>query len=112
MTHVTNPPEKDVTNLLGKKRPHVNDMREFFAESVCEMLDDDTNPMEHYETALHIFDKWYRDLRKTLWINGAKYTLIHIIHQSKQAEKIANAMYRNAYRNIDKKRREEARNED
>lgn len=51
MTHTINPLEKDVTDLFESEKLHVNDMREFFAESVCEILDDGTNPMKHYEEA-------------------------------------------------------------
>nr|UVX65804.1 MAG: hypothetical protein [Bacteriophage sp.] len=112
MMHVTNPLEKDVTDLFESGKLHVNDMREFFAESVCEMLDDGMTPMKHYEAALHIFDRWYRDLRKTIWTNGSRYALTHTTHHPEEAKKTAATMYWNAYRNIDRKHRKELRNED
>lgn len=112
MMHATNPLEKDVTNLFENEEPHVNDMREFFAESVCEMLDNGINPMEHYEAALHIFDKWYRDLHETIQENSAKHALTNTTNHPEEAEKTTGTMYQDTHRNIDDKRREETHDED
>lgn len=112
MMHTNDPLEKDVISLFENGRLHVNDMKEFFAESVCEILDDGMNPMTHHEAALRLFDRWYRNLRKTIWTNAAKYTLIGEGCPPKEAEKESITMYRTAYRNIDRKRRKETNNED
>ena len=109
--YASNPQKQDVINLFKNNNIHVNDMREFFAESVCEMLDDDTTPTAHYEAALHIFDRWYRGLRKTIWTNAAKYTLTKNDWTPEKAEQKAATMYQNAFRNIDKKRRKETNHE-
>lgn len=112
MMHANDPLEKDVINLFEDSRLHVNDMREFFAENACEILDDDTNPTFHHEAALRTFDRWYRNLRKTIWTNAAKYALTKNGLTPEEAEEKAQTMYRNAFRNIDRKRRKEAHNED
>lgn len=112
MMHANNPIEKNITNLFKNSRLHVNDMREFFAENVCEILDDDTNPTAYHEAALRIFDRWYRDLRKTIWTNAAKYALTKNGWTPEEAEEKAETMYRNAFRNIDRKRRKETHDED
>lgn len=112
MMHTDNPIERDVISLFENGSLHVNDMREFFAESVCKMLDDGMNPMEHHEAAIHIFDMWYRNLRKTIWTNGAEYALTKTGWTKEKARTESDAMYRKAYRNIDRKRRKEEYRED
>lgn len=107
MMHPNNPLEQDIVNLFKNSRIHVNDMREFFAKNVCEILDDDTTPTKHYEAALDAFDRWYRDLRKTLWTNGSKYTLTKLTNNPEKSEKTANALYARAFHNIDRHRRKE-----
>ena len=104
MMHVNDPLEQEVMSLFENGSLHVNDMREFFAENVCEILDDDEDPMAHNEAALRIFDRWYRNLRKTLWTNGMKYALVCNGLSPMDAEKEANDTYRNAYYNINRKR--------
>lgn len=105
MMHASNPLEQDIVNLFENNNIHVNDMRDFFAESVCEMLDDGMDPMAHHEAAYHIFDKWYRSLRKAIWTSGAKYTLEHHGAPPEEAEKEANTTYSKAYWKHDQKRR-------
>ena len=112
MMRVNDPLEQEVMSLFENGSLHVNDMREFFAESVCEMLDDGMNPMEHHEAALHIFDRWYRNLRKTIWTNGAKYALTKTGWTTEEAETGSDAMYQKAYHHIDRKRRKETSHED
>lgn len=112
MMHAETPLEEDVVSLFEHGNLHVNDMREFFAESVCETLDDGMDQMAHYEAALHVFDRWYRNLRKTIWTNGAKYALAGPSPHPKETDAKTDIMYRHAYRNIDRKRRKEAHNED
>ena len=113
MTYHTNDPlEQDVINLFSDDRIHVNAMRQFFKESVCDYLDEDTEHSEHEKAALRLFDRWYRSLRQAIWTNAAKYTLIHDGYQPAEAEKESITMYRTAYRNIDRKRRKETDNED
>lgn len=112
MMYASNPQEQDIVNLFKNNNIHVNDMREFFAENACEILDDDTTPTAHHEAALHIFDRWYRSLRKTIWTNAAKYALTKNDWTPEEAEEKATTMYRNAFRNIDRKRRKEAHDED
>lgn len=111
MMHASNPQEQDIVNLFKNNNIHVNDMREFFAENVCETLDDDTDTTVHHEAALRIFDRWYRGLRKTIWTNAAKYTLTKNNRPPEEAEREASTMYQNAFRNIDRKRREETNHE-
>lgn len=62
MTNTNKTLEQDVLGLLKDETPNTSSMRDFFAESACEILDDGINPMEHYEAALHVFDRWYRNL--------------------------------------------------
>ena len=109
--HASNPLERDKINLFKNNNIHVNDMRDFFAENVCETLDDTTTPTTHNEAANHIFDKWYRSLRKTIWTNAAKYALVNNDWTPEEAEQKAASMYRDAYRKIDKKRRKEMNHE-
>lgn len=110
--YASNPQGQDIVNLFEDNNLHVNDMREFFAENVCEILDDDTTQTAHHEAALHIFDRWYRNLRKTIWTNAAKYALTKNGWTPEEAEEKTQTMYRNAFRNIDRKRRKETHNED
>lgn len=106
MTYHTNDPlEQDVIGLFNDDRIHVNAMRQFFKEAVCNYLDEDTEHPEHEEAALRLFDRWYRSLRQTIWTNAAKYTLIGDGCSLKEAEKESITMYQTAYRNIDRKRR-------
>lgn len=113
MTYHTNDPlEQDVIGLFDDDRIHVRTMRQFFKEAVCDYLDEDTEHPEHEEAALRLFDRWYRNLRRTIWTNAAKYTLIEDGCSLKEAEKESITMYRTAYRNIDRKRRKETSNED
>lgn len=111
MIYTDNPLEQDVVDLFEKGSLHVNDMREFFAESVCEILDDGMTPMRHYDAALSIFDRWYRNLRKTIWTNGAEYALAGSSPHPEEAGKKADTMYRKAYHNINKKYHNRACNE-
>lgn len=55
--HANDPLEKEILNLFPDPRLHVNDMREFFAENVCHLIDHNTNPTAHHEAALRIFDR-------------------------------------------------------
>lgn len=112
MIYTETPLEEDVISLFENGSLHVNDMREFFKESVCDYLDDDPTHPEHEEAAYNIFDRWYRNLRKTLWTNGAKYVLVGAHHHPEKAEKEAATMYRIVYRNRSQARRKENRNED
>lgn len=113
MTYHTNDPlEQDVIDLFNDDRIHVNAMRQFFKEAVCDYLDENTEHPEHEEAALRLFDRWYRSLRQTIWTNAVKYTLIHDGYQPAEAEKESTTMYRTAYRNIDRKRRKGMNNED
>lgn len=111
MMPTNNPLEQEILTLFQNDNIHVNDMREFFAESVCEMLDDGMTPTAHYEAALNIFDRWYRSLRKTIWTNAAKYTLTKNDRTPEEAEEEATSMYRTAFRKIDKNRRKETHRE-
>lgn len=112
MMHTDNPLEEDVISLFKNGSLHVNDMREFFKDSVCDYLDDDQTCPEHEEAAYNIFDRWYRNLRKTLWTNGAKYVLIGAYHHPEKAEKEAATIYRIVYRNRSQVCRKEAHDED
>lgn len=111
MMHTSDPKEQDIVKLFKNNKLHVNDMREFFAENICEILDDDTTHPTHHEAALRIFDRWYLNLRKTIWTNAARYTLLKNDGTPEEAERKAAAMYQNAFRNIDKKRRKEMNHE-
>lgn len=111
MMYASNPQEQDIVNLFKNNNIHVNDMREFFTENACKILDNDTNPTAHHEAAHHIFDRWYRGLRKTIWANAAKYALTKNGWPPEEAEREAATMYQNAFRNIDRKRRKETNHE-
>lgn len=110
--HDNNPLGKEVPDLLPDPRLHVNDMREFLAKNVRHFIAHNTNPMAHYKAALRLFGRWCSNLRKTIRTSGAKYALIGEGCSPKEAEKESITMYRTAYRNIDRNRREETNNED
>lgn len=112
MMHANDQIEQEVMSLFENGSLHVNDMRRFFKESVCDYLDSDPEHQEHEAAAYRIFDRWYRNLRKTIWTNAAKYALTKNGWPQKEATTEANTMYQNAYHHIDRKRRNEAHNED
>ena len=112
MYHTNDPLEQDIINLFNDDRIHVNAMRQFFKEAVCDYLDEDPETPEHEKAAFRLFDKWYRGIRQTIWTGAAKYTLTKEGYPPEEAEKKSIAMYRNAYRNIDRKRKKEMNNED
>lgn len=112
MYHTNDPLEQDVINLFDDDKIRVNAMRQFFKEAVCDYLDEDMEHQEHEKAALRIFDRWYLNLRQTIWTSAAKYALIGDGCPPKEAEKESITMYRTAYRNIDRKRRKEANDED
>lgn len=105
MYHTSDPLEQEVLNLFNDDKIHVNAMRQFFKEAVCDYLDDEPAHPEHEEAAYRIFDKWYRSLRKTIWTNGAKYTLEHHGTPPEKAEKEATTTYSKAYWKHDQKHR-------
>lgn len=105
MYHTNDPLEQDILNLFEDDKIHVNAMRQFFKESVCDILQDDLDDPAHEEAAYRFFDKWYRSLRKAIWTNGAKYTLEHHGTPAKEAEKEALTTYSRAYWKHDQKRR-------
>lgn len=105
MYHTNDPLEQDILDLFEDNKIHVNAMRRFFKESICDYLDDDPDDPAHEEAAYQFFDKWYRSLRKAIWTNGAKYTLEHHGTPPKEAEKEALATYSKAYWKHDQKRR-------
>ena len=107
MYRPNDPLEQDVINLFDDNRIRVNAMRQFFKEAVCDYLDEDTEHPDHEKAALRLFDKWYRNLRRTIWTGAAKYALINDGCPPEEAEKESATMYRAAYRNIDRKRRKE-----
>lgn len=112
MSHTNNPLEQDIINLFDADRIQVNAMRQFFKEAVCDYLDEDTEHPEHEKAALQFFDKWYRNIRQTIWTGAAKYVLARDGHSAEEAGKKSITMYRNAYHNIDRKRRKDPNNED
>ena len=105
MYHTNDPLEQDILDLFEDNKIHVNAMRRFFKESICDYLNDDPDDPAHEEAAYQFFDKWYRSLRKAIWTNGAKYTLEHHGTPPKEAEKEALATYSKAYWKHDQKRR-------
>lgn len=105
MYHTNDPLEQDILNLFEDDKIHVNAMRRFFKESVCDYLDDEPDNPEHEEAAYRFFDKWYRSLRKAIWTSGAKYTLEHHGTPPEEAEKEAATTYSKAYWKHDQKRR-------
>lgn len=112
MYHANDPLEQDIIDLFDDDRIRVNAMRQFFKQTICDYLDDDTEYPEHEKAALRIFDRWYRNLRQTIWTSAAKYALIGDRYSPEEAERKSLIMYRTAYRNIDRKRRKEMNNED
>lgn len=109
--HTDDPLEQDIIGLFADDRIHVNAMRQFFKEAVCDYLDEDTEHLEHEKAALRLFDRWYRNIRRTIWTGAAKYALIGSGCPPEEAEKESITMYRTAYRNIDRKRRKETTDE-
>ena len=111
MYHTKDPLEKDILNLFTDDRLHVNAMREYFKETACDHLHDDPKNPAHAEAAYRFFDRWYKSIRRMIWINGATYTLEHHGTPPKEAMKEATHSYTKAYWKSDHKRKE-ARNED
>lgn len=106
MYNTNDPLEQEVLNLFDDDEIHVNTMRQFFKEAVCDYLNDELAYPEHEEAAYRVFDKWYRNLRKTIWTNGAKYTLEHHGTPPEEAQKEAITTYSKAYREYDQKHQE------
>lgn len=105
MYHTNDPLEQDILNLFEDDKIRVNAMRRFFKETVCDYLNDEPDNPEHEEAAYRFFDKWYRSLRKTIWTNGAAYTLEHHGTPPEEAKKEAITTYGKAYRKHDQKHR-------
>lgn len=106
MCHTNDPLEQEVLNLFDDDEIHINAMRQFFKEAVCDYLNDELAYPEHEEAAYRIFDKWYRSLHKAIWTSGAKYALEHHGTPPEEAEKEAITTYNEACWEHDQKRGE------
>lgn len=111
MYHTNDPLEQDILDLFEDDKIHVNAMRQFFIESVCDYLADDADQPKHEKASARFFDQWYRSTRKAIWASAAQYILEHQGTPHETAVKEANTAYRKAYWQSDKKRRKETSNE-
>lgn len=111
MYHAHTPLEQDIVNLFKDPKLRVNAMRQFFKEAACNALDDDPDHPAHEKAALRFFDRWYRNLRQTIWTSAAEYALIDDGCPPREAEKEATTMYRNVYHNTNQTNKKETHNE-
>ena len=61
----------DVLELFDRNHITVNSLRRFVVESVADFLGDD----KHDKTCGKLFDRWYKKVRRSIWISAAQYVL-------------------------------------
>lgn len=102
----------DVLELFDRNHITVNSLRGFVVESVADFLGDD----EHDRTCGRLFDRWYRKVRRSIWLSAARHVLEHNGSGHKEADDEAKRLYRELYADHDKRygcwRRDEERRTD
>lgn len=112
MYHAHTQLEQDIVDLFDDPKLRVDAMRQFFKEAACNALNDDPDHPAHEKAALRFFDRWYRNLRQTIWTSAAEYALIDDGCPPREAKKEATTMYRNVYPTNNRNHKKEATNED
>lgn len=106
----------DVLELFDRNHITVNSLRRFVVESVADFLGDD----KHDKTCGKLFDRWYKKVRRSIWISAAQYVLKQHGFNYKEANNEANneakRLYKELYTDYDKRygcwRRHEERKTD
>lgn len=102
----------DVLELFDRNHITVNSLRRFVVESVADFLGDD----KHDKTCGKLFDRWYKKVRRSIWISAAQYVLEHKGFNYKEANNEAKRLYKELYTDYDKRygcwRRNEERKTD
>lgn len=89
----------DVLELFNRNRITVNTLRTFVVESVADFLGDD----KHDKVCGKLFDRWYRHVRRSIWISAAQYVLKHHGFKYEEATKEAKKLYETMYADYDKR---------
>lgn len=102
----------DVLELFDRNHITVNSLRRFVVESVADFVGDD----KHDKTCGKLFDRWYKKVRRSIWISAAQYVLEHHGLKYEEATKEAKQLYETMYADYDKRyncwRRHEERKTD
>lgn len=83
----------DVLELFDRNHITVNSLRRFVVESVADFLGDD----EHDKTCGKLFDRWYRKVRRSIWISAAQYVLEQHGFNYRKANNEAKRLYKELY---------------
>lgn len=106
------PMVNDVLELFDRKQLRVNTVRKFVVESVADFLGDN----KHDKVCGKLFDRWYRHVRRSIWVGAAQYALDHHGFGHDEATKEAKQLYERLYADHDKRyhcwRRHEERKTD
>lgn len=89
----------DVLELFDRNRITMNSLKKFVVESVADFLGDD----KHDKACGKLFDRWYRHVRRSIWIGAAKYALQQHGFNHDEAVNEAKQLYENLYADYNKR---------
>lgn len=102
----------DVLELFDSNRITMNSLRKFVVESVADFLGDD----KHDKVCGKLFDRWYRHVRRSIWVGAARYALQQHGLDYNEATNEAKQLYEDLYADYNKRyhcwRRHEERKTD
>lgn len=89
----------DVLELFDRNRITVNTLRKFVVESVADFLGDN----KHDKVCGKLFDRWYQNVRRRIWVGAAQYALQQHGFDHDDATKEAKQLYETLYEDYDKR---------
>lgn len=83
----------DVLELFDRNHITVNSLRRFVVESVADFLGDN----KHDKVCGKLFDRWYKKVRRSIWISAAQYVLQQHEFDHDEATNEAKQLYEKLY---------------